>query len=160
MDDLEDAEIGFELNRGISIRYHTPKTCVTHPELDSCLVDMLKDLRDPRFLIIIVSDLLQDPLLAQAKQFRQFCLQDPTRLYTCQSTSLRDGETYVFNCSTHLVSPSLLACQPSSAFATVSNCAPVDAILRSTASMLSFTPWGDCQWVSELENSDKPFLSG
>ena len=67
MDDLEDAEIGFELNRGISFRYHTPKTCVTHPELDSRLVDALKDLCDPRFLIIIVSDLLQDPLLAQEK---------------------------------------------------------------------------------------------
>ena len=142
MDDLQDAEIGFELNKGIAIRYHTSKTRVTHPELDSRLVDMLKDLRDPRFLIVIVSDLLQDPLLAQAKQFRQFSLQDPKRLYTCQSTSLRDEETYVFNRSTHRVSSSLLACQPSSAFATVSNCAPVDAILRSTASMLSSTPCG------------------
>jgi len=67
MDDLEDAEIGFELNRGISIRYHTPKTCVTHPELDSRLVDTLKYLCDPRFLIIIVSDLPPDALLAQVK---------------------------------------------------------------------------------------------
>jgi len=67
MDDLEDAEIGFELNRGFSFRDQTPKTCVTHPELDSRLVDMLKDLRDPRFLIVIVSNLLQDPLLAQEK---------------------------------------------------------------------------------------------
>ena len=145
MDDLEDAEIGFELNTGISIRYHTSKTCITHSELDSRLVDTLKNLCDPRFLIIIVSDLPPDPLLAQAKQFRQFCLQDPKRLYTCQSVSPRDEETYVFNRSTHRVSSSLLACQPSSAFATVSNCAPVDAILRSTASMLSSTPWGDCQ---------------
>jgi len=142
MDDFEDAEIGFELNRGIVIRYHTSKTCVTHPELDSRLVDMLKYLCDPRFLIIIVSDLPADPLLAQAKQFHQFCLQNPKRLYTCQPTSLRDEETYVFNRSMHLVSPSLCACQPSSAFATVSNCAPVDTILRSTASMLSSTPCG------------------
>jgi len=67
MDDLEDAEISFELNREISIRYHTPKTCVTHPELDSRLVNTLKDLCDPRFLAIIVSDLPPDALLAQAR---------------------------------------------------------------------------------------------
>jgi len=67
MYNFEDPEIGLELNRGIVIKYKTCGICVTHPKPDSRLVDALKDLCDPRFLIIIVSDLPANPLLAQAK---------------------------------------------------------------------------------------------
>jgi len=66
MHNLQDAEIGLKLNSGIAIRYNTCGICVTHPKPDSCLIDALKDLSDPRFLIIIVSDLPANPLLAQA----------------------------------------------------------------------------------------------
>jgi len=67
MHNLEDAEIGLKLNRGIVIRYNTCGICVTHPKPDSRLINVLKDLCNPRFLIIIVSDLPANPLLAQAK---------------------------------------------------------------------------------------------
>ena len=67
MHNLEDLEIGLKLNRGLVIKYNKGGICVTHPKPDSRLVDALKDFCNPRFLVIIVSNLPADPLLAQAK---------------------------------------------------------------------------------------------